>query len=84
MTHDSMSGVACAANRELAMSSGGKLTHAHMKNGIDEDGNRVRIFSSALTSERCIKVGLGKVRFLPCRPCARSPVHQSVCLRKRP
>ena len=45
-----------AAHRELAASSNGHLTHDHMKNGIDEDGNRVRIFSSALTSERCIKV----------------------------
>lgn len=52
-----------AANRAFAQSTNGTFTHAHMKNGIDEEGNRVRIFSSALTSERCIKCGLGKFMY---------------------
>ena len=35
------------------------FTLEHMRKGIDEDGRRIKIFTSALTSERAIKANVG-------------------------
>lgn len=45
------------------MAQSGKLTKAHMEKGIDENGNRIKLFTSALTSERAVQAGVGSFRY---------------------
>ncbi len=40
-----------------------QLTKEHMKRGVNEEGERIRMFTSALTSERCVKAGIGKFQY---------------------
>lgn len=40
-----------------------KLTKAHMEKGIDENGSRIKLFTSALTSERAVQAGVGSFRY---------------------
>ena len=55
-----------ANTRPMAMAKGmeasnaNMLTMGHMQQGIDEEGRRIKILTSALTSERAIKAGIGK------------------------
>ena len=51
------------AREKIPMASGQVITREHMDRGVDEDEQRVMMFTSALTSERAIKCGVGAFQY---------------------
>ena len=63
------------------MATGQLITREHMNRGVDEDDQRVKMFTSALTSERAIKCGVGAFQYNGATITLTAADHNRMCAR---